>query len=140
MEETVMSLASLEMASLESVLALVVLAARADGRIHDAEVAEFKRQVVNGSEGRIDAVLADVMFDALHAGLASEDLEGRLRRIRAQLRDPALRESALGMAARIAMADGTFHVDEESFLRRAAEVLEISPESARRLIAQAQTR
>jgi uncharacterized membrane protein YebE (DUF533 family) len=64
-EQTVLSLASLEMASLESVLLLVVLTARADGRLDDAEVADFKAQVVAASEGRIEPELADVMFDAL---------------------------------------------------------------------------
>jgi uncharacterized tellurite resistance protein B-like protein len=137
MEETVLSLASLEMASLESVLALVVLTARADGRLDDAEVADFKVQVVEASGGRIDAALADVMFDALYAGLASEDPESRLRRIRAKLRDPGMRQAALGMAARIAMADGVFHIDEARFLERAAEVLEIAPETAREIIAKA---
>ena len=140
MEQTVLSLASLEMASLESVLALVVLAARADGRLDDAEVADFKAQVVSASEGRIDATLADIMFDARHASLTGDDVDYRLRRIRSQLRDPAVREAALGMAARITLADGIFHVDELRFLDRAAAILEITPDTARAIIDAARAR
>ena len=139
-EETVVSLASLEMASLESVLLLVVLTARPDGRLDDAEVANFNAQVVAASEGRIDAALAEVMFDALYAGLAGENPEARARRVRAKLRDPEVREAALGMAARIALADGIFHVEESRFLDSVAGLLEITPEAARAIVGNARTR
>ena len=136
MFRTEISLDALDFGKLEAVLELAALAARADGVIDDTERAAFRALVIERSNGKLGASMADVIFEKLSAA-TSESTDARLARVRSRLPDARMRESALLLAANLVLADGALRVDEGEFLERAGAVLEIGSATVQAIVAQA---
>lgn len=136
MFRTEISLDSLDFGKLEAVLELAALAARADGVIDETERVAFRTLVMERSNGKLGAAMADVIFAKLSAATA-ESTDARLARVRSRLPDARMRESALLLAANLVLADGALHVDEGEFLLRAGTVLEIGGPTVQAIVAQA---
>lgn len=132
-----MSLASLELAKLEAVIELMMLAAYSDGHVSDVERETLKTQIVEGTKGQVRSDVVIEIVDAVERGLAHSGREERLESIKKRLSDPRMRRQALHHVTKILLADSRLRVDEVAFMLRAATALEIDPEEASNILREA---
>ena len=107
-----------------AVISLGAKMAKADGLVRPAEVAAFRQVFQIAPE---DEAAAARVFDLARQDVAGFDAyAGRIARM---FRDrPVVLEDILEGLFQIALADGRYHEGEEGFLRRVADIFEISPE------------
>lgn len=123
MDDTVLSLSSLDFNEIEAFVELMFLAAWADGTLTDEERHAFRAQVFKGTAGMLDAKVVEPIIVSLEKGVAGSDRDAKLNTIRDRLRDPRKRHAALVHAARIVLADSVIALDEAAFLAQALAVL-----------------
>lgn len=135
MNTTEIHLASLEINKIEALLEMMFLAAYADGEVSEVERSEFRSQILVGTEGQLQVAIVEMILRQVETSFAQESREDRLAAIRQRVPEERMRRALLDVAARIIRVDGKLHVDEVTFLSRAAEALELDPAIARELLA-----
>jgi len=112
-----------------AVIALAAKMAKADGQVKPGEIAAF-REVFTIPEG--EEKNAARVFDLARKDVAG--FETYARRIAAMFppQDPVLVDLMEGLF-HVAVADGDYHPDEETFLERVAEIFGIEPHCFRAL-------
>ncbi len=107
-----------------AVISLGAKMAKADGQVRPAEVAAFRQVFQIAPE---DEAAAARVFNLARQDVAGFDAYAT--QIAKLFRDrPAVLEDIVEGLFRIALADGRYHEGEEGFLRRVAEIFQISPE------------
>ncbi|MBA3323937.1 MAG: TerB family tellurite resistance protein, partial [Rhodobacteraceae bacterium] len=106
-----------------AVVGLGAKMAKADGRVKPAEVTAFRQVFQIAPE---DEAAAARVFNLARQDIAGFDAYAA-RIARMFRRQPRMLEDILEGLFHIAVADGGYHADEESFLRRVAEIFGIAP-------------
>lgn len=105
-----------------AVIGLGAKMAKADGQVKPAEVAAFRQVFVIAPE---DEEAAARVFNLARQDIAG--YEAYARRIARMFADrPAILEDVLEGLFHVALADGSYHEEEEQFLRRVAAIFGIS--------------
>ncbi len=106
-----------------AVISLGAKMAKADGLVRPAEVAAFRRVFQIAPQ---DEPAAARVFNLARQDVAG--FEAYAGRIAGMFREqPQVLEDVLEGLFHIAMADGRYHEGEEGFLRRVAEIFEVTP-------------
>jgi uncharacterized tellurite resistance protein B-like protein len=110
--------------------ALLVLVAKGDGTISDRESAEMV-ELLNDYFGISSAESLSLLTNAMEDAAENPDFEGLLRDISTLLSE-AQKEEAAVMMLKVVAVDGRKDAEEMEKLRRAADVIEIPPDTLHR--------
>lgn len=134
-DTTELSLASLEIATLEACVELMFLAAYADGHVDPKERAIFEAHVRKATAGQLSPDLIQAVLHQIEGTIREADREKALLSISERLMAMRTRRGALALAAAVAAADGELRHDERTFLERAGEAFGLAKDEVLAVLA-----
>lgn len=123
-------LESLNDDQIDAFIEVMLWAASADGEIHEGEIAQVRKNLVEVDALWLSHLELDERLVRIHGSMTGVTRTKRLKAIKKILTDPQTRQAGLELAVRVTAADGVLRTSERDLILETAEALGVDPGKA----------